>query len=54
MTIFFLSREDDEDDVRDIGKLDFRSVVPHPMLSNANQSLDSIDPEDDFRLSSGS
>ena len=52
--IFFLSREDDDDDVRDIGKLDFRSVVPHPMLSNANQALDSIDPEDDFRLSSGS
>ena len=31
----FLSREDD-DDVRDIGKRDFRSVLLHPMLSNAN------------------
>ena len=31
----FLSREDD-DDVRDFGKHDFRSVVPHAMLSNAN------------------
>ena len=32
----FLSREDD-DDVRDIGKHDFRSVLLHPMLSNANR-----------------
>ena len=32
----FLSREDD-DDVRDIGKHDFRSVLVHPMLSNANR-----------------
>ena len=32
----FLSREDD-DDVRDIGKHDFRSVLIHPMLSNANR-----------------
>ena len=31
----FLSREDD-DDVRDIAKHDFRSVLLHPMLSNAN------------------
>ena len=31
----FLSREDD-DDVRDIGKHDFCSVLLHPMLSNAN------------------
>ena len=30
----FLSREDD-DDVIDIGKHDFRSVLLHPMLSNA-------------------
>ena len=30
----FLSREND-DDVRDIGKHDFRSVLLHPMLSNA-------------------
>ena len=30
-----LSREDD-DDVRDIGKHDFRSDLLHPMLSNAN------------------
>ena len=34
----FLSREDD-DDVRDIGKHDFRSVLLHPMLSNANRQL---------------
>ena len=34
----FLSREDD-DDVRDIGKHDFRSVVLHPMLSNANPPI---------------
>ena len=33
----FLSREDD-DDVRDIGKYDLRSVLLHPMLSNANQA----------------
>ena len=32
---YFLSREDD-DDVRDIGKHDFHSVLPHPMLSDAN------------------
>ena len=32
----FLSREDD-DDVRDIGKHDFRSVLLHLMLSNANR-----------------
>ena len=32
----FLSREDD-DDVRDIGKRYFRSVLLHHMLSNANQ-----------------
>ena len=32
----FLSREND-DDVRDIGKHDFRSVLLHPMLSNANR-----------------
>ena len=31
----FLSREDD-DDVREIGKRDFRSVLLHPMISNAN------------------
>ena len=31
----FLSREDD-DDVRDIGKHDFRSVRLHPMLFNTN------------------
>ena len=30
----FLSREDD-DDVRDIGKHDFCSVLPHSMVSNA-------------------
>ena len=30
----FLSREDD-DDVRDIGKQDFCSVLPHPFVSNA-------------------
>ena len=30
----FLSREDD-DDVRDIGKHDFRSVLLHPMLSKS-------------------
>ena len=30
----FLSQQDD-DDVRDIGKCDFRSVLLHPMLSNA-------------------
>ena len=34
----FLSREDD-DDVRDIGKHDFRSVALHPMLSNANRPI---------------
>ena len=34
----FLSREDDDDDVRDIGKYDLRSVLFHPMLSNANQA----------------
>ena len=33
----FLSREDD-DDVRDTGKYDFRSVLLHPTLSNANLS----------------
>ena len=33
----FLSREDDSD-VRDVGKHDFRSVVLLPMLSNANPS----------------
>ena len=33
--ILFLSREDD-DDVRDIGKHDFRSVLLQPMLSNAS------------------
>ena len=32
----FLSRADD-DDVRDIGKHDFRSVQLHPMLFNANR-----------------
>ena len=32
----FLSRGDD-DDVRDIGKHDFRSVVLHSLLSNANR-----------------
>ena len=31
----FLSREDD-DDFRDIGKHDFRSVLPHPILCDAN------------------
>ena len=31
----FLSREDD-DDVRDNGKDDFRSVLLHPMLTNAD------------------
>ena len=30
-----LSREDD-DDVRDSGKHDFHSLLPHPMLSDAN------------------
>ena len=34
----FLSRDDD-DDVRDIGKHGFRSVLLHPMLSNANQTI---------------
>ena len=33
----FLSRED-EDDVRDIGKHDFRLVLLYPMLSNANRT----------------
>ena len=33
----FLSREDDVDDVRDIGKHDFRSVLCHSLLSNANR-----------------
>ena len=32
----FLSREDG-DDVGDIGKHDFESVVPHPWLSNAKR-----------------
>ena len=32
---YFRSREDD-DDVRDIGKHDYHSVLPHPMLSDAN------------------
>ena len=32
-----LSQEDDHD-VREIGKHDFRSVLLHPMLSNANPS----------------
>ena len=36
--IFIQSREDD-DDVRDIRKHDFRSVLLHPMLSNANRSI---------------
>ena len=31
----YLLREDD-DDVRDIEKHDIRSVLPQPMLSNAN------------------
>ena len=35
MADLFLSREDD-DDIRDIGKDDFGSVLLHPMLSNAN------------------
>ena len=34
----FLSREDD-DEVRGIGKPDVRSVLLHPMLSNANPIL---------------
>ena len=34
----FLSREHD-DDVRDIGKHDFRSVLLHSMLSNANRQV---------------
>ena len=34
----FPSRDDD-DDVRDIGKHDFRSVLLHPMLSNANRQV---------------
>ena len=34
----FLSRADD-DDVRNNGKCDFRSVLIHPMLSNANFSI---------------
>ena len=34
----FLSREDD-DDVRDIGKHDFRSVLLHPMRSNRKKVL---------------
>ena len=33
----FLSREDDDDDVRAIGKHDFRSVLCHSLLSNANR-----------------
>ena len=33
----FRSREDD-DDVRDMGKHDFRSVEPHPLLSNVNHT----------------
>ena len=33
----FLSREDD-DDVTDIGKHDFRSVLRHRIVSNANPS----------------
>ena len=33
----FLSREDD-DDVRDIGKHDFRLVLLYPTLSNANRT----------------
>ena len=32
----FLSRGD-EDDIRDIGKHDFRAVLLYPMLSNANR-----------------
>ena len=34
----FLSREDDDDVVRNIGKYDLHSVLLHPMLSNANQA----------------
>ena len=34
--ILFLSREVDGD-VRDIGKHDFRSILLHPMVSNANR-----------------
>lgn len=33
----FLSRDDDDEVRVDIGKHDFRSVLPHPMLSSANQ-----------------
>ena len=33
----FRSRKDD-DDVRDMGKHDFRSVEPHPLLSNFNHT----------------
>ena len=32
----FLPREDDDDDVRDIGKPDFRSFQLHSLLSKAN------------------
>ena len=39
-TTFCLSRTGD-DDVRVIGKHDFRSVLLHPMLSNANLGKDS-------------
>ena len=31
-----LQYEEDDDDVRDIGKHDFRSVLLHPMLANVN------------------
>ena len=37
--IYFMSREGDHD-VRDIGKHDFRSAIPRPMLSNANRLLE--------------
>ena len=33
----FLSRDDDDEVRVDTGKHDFRSVLPHPMLSSANQ-----------------
>ena len=31
---YLILSRDDDDDVRDIGKHDFRSVLLHPMLSN--------------------
>ena len=38
-----LSRED-HDDVRDLGKHDFRSVLLQPMLSSANLSVRNLPP----------